>query len=150
MSYLNELINTENNTELREELLERLAIVEHKIKFMDKVPVCFLDSNGKPRLELSEVAKLGGAAVTTEPMEAVYVIFHEETNLLDDLMRKVPVLLNEAWPAVKFNRVCLLADDYRLLKPEEAVALAEDIAEMIHPGHFIFGYEGDKWIRFTV
>lgn len=150
MSSLNELINNEKNAELREELLERLAIVEHKIKFIDKVPVCFLDSEGQPHLYLSAIAELGGAALTTEPMEAVYVIFHEETKLLDDLMRKVPVLLDENWPAVKFSRVCLVADDYRLSKPEEAVALVEDIAEMIHPGHFIFGYEGDKWIRFTV
>lgn len=150
MSSLKELINTEKNAELREELLERLAIVDHKIKFIDKVPVCFLDSEGRPYLSLSSIAGLGGAVVTTEPMEAVYVIFHEESKLLDDLMRKVPVLLDEAWPSVKFSRVCLLSDDYRLSKPEEAVALVEDIAEMIHPGHFIFGYEGDKWIRFTV
>ena len=150
MSSLNELINTENNTELREELLERLAIVEHKIKFIDKVPVCFLDSEGHPNLVLSAVAELGGASITTQPMDAVYVIFREETKLLDDLMRKVPVLLDENWPSVKFNRVCLLADDYRLDRAEEAVALVEDIAEMIHPGHFIFGFEGDKWIRFTV
>ncbi len=150
MPSLNELINTESNDELREELLERLAIVEHKIKFIDKVPVCFLDSLGQPHLGLSAVAELGGAVLTTVPLEAAYVIFNEEGKLLDDLMRAVPVLLDETWSAVKFNRVCLLADDYRLSKPEEAVALVEDIAEMIHPGHFIFGYEGDKWIRFTV
>lgn len=150
MSSLNELINTENNAELREELFERLAIVEHKIKFIDKVPVCFLDSEGYPNLALSTIAELGGASITTQPMDAVYVIFHEETKFLDDLMRKVPALLDENWPSVKFSRVCLLADDYRLSNPEEAVALVEDIAEMIHPGHFIFGFEGDKWIRFTV
>jgi len=150
MSYLNELINTEDSAELREELLERLAIVEHKIKFIDKVPVCFLDSDGYPNLTLSAIAELGGATITTQPMEAVYVIFYQENKLLDDLMRKVPVLLDQDWSSVKFGRVCLLADSYRLSKPEDAVALVEDIAEMIHPGHFIFGYEGDKWIRFAV
>lgn len=59
-------------------------------------------------------------------------------------------MMSEEWPAVKFNRVCLLADDYKTNKALEGVSLVEDIAEMIHPGHFIFGYEGDKWIRFTV
>lgn len=150
MSSLNELINTENNTELREELLERLAIVEHKIKFIDKVPVCFLDSLGQPHVGPIAIAELGGAAVTLSPDEAVYVIFQEEGKQLNDLMRTAPVLLNPEWPAVKFSRVCLLSDDYRLSKAEEGVALVEDIAEMIHPGHFIFGYEGDKWIRFTI
>lgn len=150
MSSLNELINTENDTALREELQERLAIVEHKIKFIDKVPVCFLNTDGQPNVGLAAIAELGRASLTVEPMEAAYVIFYEDTNLLDDLMRKAPVLLVQDWPSVKFSRVCLLADDYRLSKAEDAVALVEDIAEMIHPGHFIFGHEGDKWIRFTV
>ena len=150
MSSLNELINTENDIALREELQERLAIVEHKIKFIDKVPVCFLNADGEANLLISAIAELSGASVTVEPMEAVYVIFYEEGRMLDDLMRKVPVLLAEDWPAVKFSRVCLLADDYLLSRAEDTVALVEDIAEMIHPGHFIFGHEGDKWIRFTV
>lgn len=46
MSSLNELINRVNDAALREELIERLAIVEHKIKFIDKVPVCFLEFFG--------------------------------------------------------------------------------------------------------
>ena len=150
MSSFNELLNTENDIALREELQERLDIVEHKIKFIDKVPVCFLNTDGQPHVEIAAIAELGGAIVTLEPMEAVYVIFYEQGRLLDDLMRKAPVLLGEDWPAVKFSRVCLMADDYRLSRAEDAVALVEDIAEMIHPGHFIFGHEGDKWIRFTV
>jgi hypothetical protein len=28
--------------------------------------------------------------------------------------------------------------------------LVEDFAEMLHPGSFIFGFEGEKWIRFGV
>lgn len=149
MATLNELIEAEKNTALHEEWLERLAIVAHKIKFMDKVPVCFLDLQGHTHIQLTELAEQAGAVLTTAPMEAAYIVFYEENKLLDDLMRAVPVLLDKEWPATKFNRICLLADDYHLTKPEEAVALVEDIAEMIHPGHFIFGYEGDKWIRFA-
>ena len=149
MSSLNQLIDTVQNPELREELIERLAIVEHKIKFIDQTPVCFLDTLGQPNIALAAYAELGGAVLTTSPLEAAYVIFYEEGKQLDDLMRTVPVFLDEEWPAVKFNRVCLLADDYGLTNAEEMVALVEDIAEMIHPGHFIFGYEGDKWIRFA-
>lgn len=150
MSSLSELIQTENNVALGEELIERLALVEHKIKFIDKVPVCFLDSLGQPHLSLVNFAEAGGAVVTTSPEDAVYVIFYEQDKQLGDLMRTAPVLLNEEWPAVKFSRVCLLADHYQLSKAADAVALVEDIAEMIHPGFFVFGYEGDKWIRFTV
>ena len=148
MSSLNELVNSENNTELREALFERLAIVEHKIKFMDKVPVCFLDSLGQPVLSLGNFVTLSGAAATTDPMEAAFLVFYEEGKQLDDLMRCAPVLLDEAWPATKFNRICLLADDYAMNNPEDAVNLIEDVAEIIHPGQFVFGFEGDKWIRF--
>ncbi|WP_199120551.1 hypothetical protein [Pedobacter sp. ASV28] len=150
MSFLNDLINSENNLDLRAELEERIAIVEHKIKFIDKVPVCFLDSLGHPHLKLGELAEFAGASLTTDPIEAAYVVFYEDGKSLEDLMRLAPVLFNEAWPAVAFNRVCLLADDYRRNKVEEAVGLIEDLAEILHPGHFIFGYEGDKWIRFTL
>lgn len=148
MSSLNNLVNSENNTELRDAMFERLAIVEHKIKFIEKVPVCFLDSLGQPLLNLGEFVMLSGAALTTAPMEAAFVIFHEEGKQLDDLMRSAPVLLDEAWPATRFNRICLLADDYALNNTEDAVNLIEDIAEIIHPGQFVFGFEGEKWIRF--
>ncbi len=148
MSPLNELVNTENNPEIREALLERLDIVEHKIKFIDKIPVCIVDSIGQPQFSLTEFSGLAGAALMATPMEAAFVIFYEEGKQLDVLMRSVPTLLDENWPAVKFNRVCLLADDYMLNNAQDAVSLVEDLAEMIHPGHFIFGCEGDKWIRF--
>ncbi len=150
MSVLNELIIAENSEELREELQERLDIVEHKIKFIDKVPVCFLDTEGNPDISLASFAAMSGPVLTTQAAEAVYVIFRENGKALDDLMRTVPSLLDDAWPAVQFSRVCLLADDYKLGTAEDAVALVEDLAEMTHPGHFIFGYEGDKWIRFTI
>lgn len=148
MSSLNELVKSENNAEIREALLERLEIVEHKIKFMDKVPVCFLDSLGQPVIALSELATLAGAIITTEPLGAAFILFYEEGKQLDDLMRSAPVFLEQAWPAVQFNRICLLADDYLLQNAEDAVGFVEDLAEIIHPGQFIFGYEGDKWIRF--
>jgi iron complex transport system substrate-binding protein len=150
MSVLHELIIAENSAALQEELQERLDIVEHKIKFIDKVPVCFLNSEGNPDITLTSFAEVSGAVLTTQPEEAVYVIFKESGKSLDDLMRTVPTLLDDAWPAVKFNRICLIADDYKLSKAEDAVALVEDLAEMTHPGHFIFGYEGDKWIRFNL
>lgn len=148
MSSLNTLINTESNSELRETLLERLAIVEHKIKFMDKVPVCILDSYGQSNFNLTDFITAAGAVLTIEPTQAAFVVFYEEGKQLDDLMRTAPVHLNAEWLAVKFNRISLLNDDYSLTNSEDAVGLVEDLAEMIHPGQFIFGYEGDKWIRF--
>ena len=66
-------------------------------------------------------------------------------------MREVPIALSEDWQAVKNNRIILLNDDTtRERSAENAVSLIEDLAEMLHPGSFIFGHEGDKWIRFGV
>ena len=64
-------------------------------------------------------------------------------------MREVPSVLGADWQAVKNNRIILLNDDVnRERSAEHAVSLIEDMAEMLHPGSFIFGHEGDKWIRF--
>ncbi len=150
MSSVNELIIAQTTDQQREDLLDRLAIVEHKIKFIDKVPVCFLDSEGEIKLNLGDLAVLAGAVLTTLPQEAMYVIFAEEGKVVDEMMASIPSLLDSEWPAVKYSRVCLLSDNYNLNDAQSAVALVEAIAEMIHPGLFIFGDEGTKWIRFNL
>lgn len=149
MSFLSELINSEIDEVLREELHERVAIVQHKIKFMDKVPVVCLDTLNLPNLMLAEEINAAGGIWETDLLGAVYIIYYEPGKTLNDLMREVPALLDQSWPAVKFGRIILINDDVNKIRtPENAVMLVEDFAEMLHPGAFIFGYEGDKWIRF--
>mgnify|MGYP006196011017 CR=1 FL=1 len=149
MSFLNELINTESDEVLREELQERMDIVSHKIKFMDKVPVVCLDMANIPNLSLSEEIGAAGGTLSADILGAVYIIYCQEGKSLNDLMREVPALLDPEWAAVKNGRIVLLndgADNER--NAANAVALIEDFAEMLHPGYFVFGYEGEKWIRF--
>jgi hypothetical protein len=151
MSFLNELINSENDEILREELRERVAIVAHKIKFMDKVPVVCLNTANMPNLLLADEINAAGGLLETDILGAVYLIYYQAGKTLNDLMREVPALLDSSWPAVKNGRIILLNDDVnRSRNPLNAVTLVEDFAEMLHPGYFIFGAEGDKWIRFGV
>jgi hypothetical protein len=151
MSFLNELINSENDGILREELQDRIDIVTHKIKFMDKVPVVCLDTFNMQSLVLADEINAAGGILETEILGAVYIIYYQPGKTLNDLMREVPALLDPNWPAVKNGRIILLNDDPNKLRtPTNAVMLIEDFAEMLHPGFFIFGYEGDKWIRFGV
>lgn len=151
MSDLNELINSENDEVLREELHERLDIVSHKIKFMDKVPVVCLDTNNLQNYMLTEELNAAGGILSTDIFGAVYIIYYQEGKSLNDLMREVPSLINAEWPAVKNGRIVLLNDNAEKQRnASNAVSLIEDFAEMLHPGYFIFGYEGDKWIRFGV
>ncbi|NMN35229.1 hypothetical protein [Pedobacter sp. SG918] len=150
MSFLNDLFIGLNAAK-QEELQERLDLVEHKIKFMDKMPVTCLDTGNYPGYHLSEEIALAGGMLETDTLNAVFIIYYQPGKTLTDLMREVPSVLDADWPAVKNNRIILLNDDVeRERTAENAVSLIEDIAEMLHPGSFIFGHEGDKWIRFEV
>jgi hypothetical protein len=150
MSFLNELF-IGLDASMREDLQERLDIVEHKIKFMDKVPVALLDVSNTPGYLLSEEITFAGGMLETDILSAVFIIYYQPGKTLTDLMREVPSALGEDWQAVKNNRVILLNDDTTSEKSaENVVSLIEDMAEMLHPGSFIFGHEGDKWIRFGV
>lgn len=150
MSSLKELVNTLADAQLREDLLDRLAIVEHKIKFVDNVPVCVLKTDGEPNLALGDVLTLAGVVTTTNAYEAAFVLFYEEEQQLDNLMATAPALIDAEWSASKYGRICLVADAYDLENPEDAITLVEDVAEMVHPGFFIFGGEGDKWVKFAL
>ncbi|MFC4212769.1 hypothetical protein ACFOWA_16355 [Pedobacter lithocola] len=148
MSFLNDLFIGLDAAK-QEELQDRLDIVEHKIKFMDKMPVALLDVNNNPSYFLAEEIALAGGMLEADVFSAAFIIYYQPGKNLSDLMREVPTMLNAEWQAVKNNRIILLNDDVnRNLSAENAVSLIEDMAEMIHPGSFIFGHEGDKWIRF--
>jgi len=148
MSFLNDLFIGLDATK-RDDLQERLDIVEHKIKFMDKMPVALLDVNNNPSYFLTEEIALAGGMIESDVMSAAFIIYYQPGKTLTDLMREVPSVLDADWQAVKNNRIILLNDDVnRERSAENAVSLTEDMAEMLHPGSFIFGHEGDKWIRF--
>ncbi|MCZ4245548.1 hypothetical protein [Pedobacter punctiformis] len=148
MSFLNDLFIGLDAAK-QEELQERLDIVEHKIKFMDKIPVACLDLNNNPSYFLSEEIAQAGGMIESDVMSAVYVVYYQPGKTLTDLMREVPAMLQADWQSVQNNRIVLLNDDVnRERSAENVVALIEDFAEMLHPGSFIFGHEGDKWIRF--
>ena len=149
MSFLNDLFIGLDAAQ-QEDLQERLDIVEHKIKFMDKMPVALVDVNNNSSYFLAEEIALAGGMLESDIYSAVFIIYYQPGKTLTDLMREVPSVLNEEWQAVKNNRIILLNDNVEREKSaENVVSLIEDMAEMLHPGSFIFGHEGDKWIRFN-
>ncbi len=148
MSALDGLIKKNIEPSLHEELEERLAIVEHKMKFMDKVMVGVVNTAGVPSVDLTAALNLAGAIVVSQASEADYLIVFEPGKQLGDLMSASGVLLQKEWPAVQQGNVGLLSDSYDTNQPEDMVMLVEDLAELLHPGQFVFGYEGDKWLRF--
>lgn len=151
MSFLNALINNVGDETLREDLQERVDIILHKIKFMDKVPVTCLDTNNTPNHILNVLLEAVGGEVLEIVQQAKVLIYHQTNTGIGQLMGMVPALLEKEWPAVAYNRVYLMEDTSAFLSdPVSFVEAMEDMAEMLYPGYFIFGNEGKKWTSFAV
>lgn len=151
MSFLNELINSEIDDVLREELHERVAIVSHKIKFMDKVPVICLTTANEVQPALNHLIELAGGELVPLALDAKVVIYFEYQTAIASLLGNVVDAISPQWPAVTYNHVYVIDDSLVLAKePADLVRSLEDIAEMLHPGFFVFGNEGKSWINFSL
>jgi hypothetical protein len=151
MSFLNKVINEVVDAEQREALQDRVEIILHKIKFMDKVPVICLDTENKLTGRLNVLVVSAGGVLQSNPEDAKVLIYEEEDMGMLQMMGTVPALLQKEWPAVTYNRIYLF-DDRKLedASAETAVSAFEDIAEILHPGFFVFGNEGKTWTAFGV
>jgi hypothetical protein len=151
MSFLIAALNQETDVEYREELQDRIDLILHKIKFMDKVAVICLDVENKPNNSLNSILEAVGAVVQATPEEARVLIYADEQCGMVEMMGIVPGGLQQEWPAVQFNRVYLF-DDHGLdnAAPKALVVAFEDLAELLYPGSFVFGNEGKTWTSFGV
>lgn len=151
MSFLNAVINTVGDEFLKEQLQDRVDIVRHKIKFMDKIPVVVLNADNEANHELDELLAIAGAELQEDPGQAKVVIYLEPGSSMLNLMGLMPSLLQQEWPAVEYNRLYLLEPLHGGLKdPAYLVEVLEDLAEILHPGYFVFGNEGKAWVSFSV
>jgi len=150
MSFLNELINSVTDDDLREALQERVDLVVHKIMFTDKVPVACLTIDHISHQALDHLLELAGGERVDDPELARVILYFEYQTGIGALMSKVIAGLSPQWPAVAYNRVYMLDDSLVLARePRDWVTRLEDIAEMLHPGYFVFGNEGKTWINYN-
>lgn len=151
MSFLNALINKVGDEFLKEQLQDRIDIVAHKIKFMDKVAVAVLDAQNVPNPILNEILDLAGGLIEADLLQSRVVIYQDQNSNMLSLMGIVPSLLEREWPAVEYNRLYLM-DELKgnFHDPEFLVSLLEDVAEILYPGYFVFGNEGKLWMSFGV
>ncbi|MET3115146.1 hypothetical protein AAKU52_002890 [Pedobacter sp. CG_S7] len=151
MSFLNAVINTVEDEFVKEQLQDRVAIVGHKIKFMDKVPVIVLNAQNEVNTQLDQLLELAGAALQQDPLQAKVILYLEPVSSMLNLMGLVPALFEKEWPAVEYNRLYLMeALTGDLNDPAYLIELLEDLAEILNPGYFIFGNEGKTWVSFGV
>jgi len=157
-----------------EDLQERVDIIRHKLKFSESRPTIaciewleplMLSGNWIPEL----VSIAGGTNVLTLPGKHSPYVKWDDIRLQDPeiilvmpcgfsierTLKEVDILLqlpgfNEL-KAVKNNRVYIADGNQYFNRPgPRIVDSIEILAEIIHPKQFIFGYEGNGWIRFGV
>jgi iron complex transport system substrate-binding protein len=159
---------------LVEELQERVDIIRHKLKFSESKPTVacvewleplMLSGNWIPDL----VTAAGGVSILAEGGKHSPYVNWEDIRLQDPdillampcgfsierTMREIDILLQlpgfSEMKAVKTNRVYIADGNQYFNRPgPRTVDSIEILAEIIHPKQFIFGYEGEGWIKFSV
>jgi len=159
---------------LLEDLHERVDIIRHKLKFNENKPTVaciewleplMLSGNWVPEL----VSIAGGISVLTEQGKHSPYVQWDDILLQDPevlivmpcgfplqrTLKEIDLLLQlpgfAEMKAVKNNRVYIADGNQYFNRPgPRIVDSIEILAEIINPKQFIFGYEGDGWIRFAL
>jgi len=165
---------TEAGSTLLETLNERVDIIRHKLKFSASKPTVaciewleplMVSGNWVPGL----VRIAGGVSILAEDGKHSPYVEWDDIRLQDPeililmpcgfpiarTLREVDILLQlpgfSQLQAVKNNRVYIAEGNQYFNRPgPRIVDSIEILAEIIHPKQFIFGYEGDGWIRFDL
>jgi len=165
---------TENADRLIEDLTERVDIIRHKLKFIEAKPsvACIewlepimVSGNWVPEL----VSIAGGASILAEAGKHSPFVKWEDIRVADPdiilvmpcgfsierTLKEVDILLQQPGfselKAVKNDRLYIVDGNQYFNRPgPRIVDSIEILAEIIHPKQFIFGYEGNGWIRFSV
>lgn len=164
----------ENGERLTEDLQERVDIIHHKLKFIENKPrvACIewleplmVSGNWVPEL----VSIAGGSSILAEAgKHSPFVQWSDIQEADPDIilvmpcgfsiertMKEVHLLLAQPGfsdlKAVKNNRLYIADGNQYFNRPgPRIVDSIEILAEIINPKQFIFGYEGDGWIKFSL
>lgn len=150
---------------LTEEQQERIDLVKHKLKFIEQKPAVACITALDPLMlsnynvdELTGIAggvSIAGDEQTLLQLNPDVIILMPDGYTIGETMKHIDQLLQlpgfTDLKAVKSNRLYIAdADRFFDDSPENWVESVELLAEIINPKQFIFGYEGEGWIRFTV
>ncbi|SDG89950.1 cobalamin-binding protein [Mucilaginibacter sp. P25] len=160
--------------ELLESLQERVDIIKHKLKFIDSKPTVaciewlepvMISGNWVPGL----VNIAGGTPVLAQDgKHSPYIewdeILQQDPEIIvvmpcgfsiERTMREINLLLDRpgfaSLKAVKSDRFYIVDGNQYFNRPgPRIVDSIEILAEIIRPKQFIFGYEGEGWIKFSL
>ncbi|MFD0794775.1 cobalamin-binding protein [Mucilaginibacter litoreus] len=159
---------------LLEDLQERIDIIRHKLKFMENKPTVaciewlqplMISGNWIPEL----VSLAGGTPILVQAGQRSPFVEWTDIQLTDPdvillmpcgfsierTMREINLLLEQPGfaelKAVKNNRIYIADGNHYFNRPgPHIVDSLEMLAEIIHPKQFIFGNEGNGWIKFSL
>ncbi|QTE35030.1 cobalamin-binding protein [Mucilaginibacter gossypii] len=160
--------------ELLESLQERVDIIKHKLKFIDSKPTVaciewlepvMISGNWVPGL----VNIAGGTPVLAQDgKHSPYIewdeILQQDPEIIvvmpcgfsiERTMREINLLLDRpgfaSLKAVKNDRFYIADGNQYFNRPSPRIVDSiEILAEIIRPKQFIFGYEGEGWIKFSL
>jgi iron complex transport system substrate-binding protein len=165
---------TSSANSLIEDLQERVDLIQHKLKFVENKPTVaciewleplMISGNWVPEL----VTIAGGIPVMAEAGKHSPYVQWEDLRLQDpevivvmacgfsiertlkeiDLLLQLPNFTD--LQAVKNKRLYIADGNQYFNRPgPRIVDSIEILAEIIYPKQFIFGYEGDGWIKFDI
>lgn len=140
-------------TGLTEEQQERVDIIKHKLKFIEQKPAVACIVNLAPIAfaddAIAELINIAGGTAEAHLQNPDVIIVMPAGSSIENSMKSMDRLLQlpgfSELKAVKNNRL-YIADN----NGQHPVDTLELLAEIINPKQFIFGYEGDRWIKFGV
>lgn len=152
-------------TSLTEEQQERLDIISHKLKFMEQKPVvaCLvsLDPLTFADTDIAASISLGGGVFIGSYDADIPVLNPDVAILLlpgtgiEQAMTQIGDVLQlpnfDTTKAIKNNRLYIV-DGEKYFNGDDTVAVdaVELLAEIIYPKLFIFGHEGEGWVKFSL
>jgi iron complex transport system substrate-binding protein len=164
----------ETGNQLIEDLQERVDIIRHKLKFIDNKPTVaciewlepmMVSGNWVPEL----VSIAGGQSILAEAGKHSPFIQWDDIRIQDPeiiivmpcgfsierTMREINLLLElpgfADLRAIKNDRLYIADGNQYFNRPgPRIVDSIEILAEIINPKQFIFGYEGEGWVKFSL
>lgn len=145
-------------TELTEELQERVDLIKHKLKFIEQKPAVACITQLQPLTfaddNLARLINIAGGENSTLDANPDIVIVMPEDYAVEQTIKEIGTLMQlpnfADLKAVKNNRLYIADGTDVTTNPEASVEQLENLAEMINPKQFIFGNEGEAWVKFSL
>lgn len=150
---------------LTEEQQERVDLIIHKLKFIEQKPTVACVTVLEPLIlsndNITELVNIaGGTAIvgdaqTLLEVDPDVIILMPDGYSIEETMKHIADLLElpnfSELKAVKTNRL-YIADAAQFFNDtaDNIVDSIELLAEIIYPKQFIFGNEGNGWVKFTL